>query len=790
MNRLIYLNYSKSFGSISCRSVANLANNKLTGPDQLEITLSNGRKLEFSVGKWARMADASATGHSGETTVMVTGVSSKKPSGPVGSFVPLTVDYRQRAAAAGRIPTNHLRREMGPSEKEILVGRMIDRSIRPCFPKEFTNETQIICNLLAVDSVNDPEVLSLNTTSVALACSPIPWLGPVAATRVAILGEKHDIIVNPTRHERSQSNMEIVVAGTESKNIVMLEGSSSKPVGIPYIEKAIVVAMKNIRNIIEGINKLSASVNIEKRQHDKQPELSTEIKSRLKTLIWDKVWSILADSSHNKKSRDVAISTVREESFETIKLEFPDVDVALLLVEFSEIFKKMYFELVEKTGFRADGRTRTELRPLSCQVSLFEPLHGSALFQRGQTQVMCSTSLDSPNSALRIDTMSYLIGGVKEKNFMLHYEFPPFATNEIGRTSRTNRRELGHGALAEKSIRPLIPSNYDFTIRLSCDVLESNGSSSMASVCAGSMALMDAGVPIETHVAGVAMGLLTKESVDTSPHQSDGEEQDAKEINQLPSPKYMILSDILGMEDFLGEMDFKIAGTKTGITAMQLDVKTLGGIPRKIIFDALAQSRSANSAILKEMNKAISTPQNVEGKTNHPVISKITVPKHKKSALFGFGGMNLKRITAETGAQINEDLEDSSQLIVFAPNTESFNEANELIQSFISSKSTEEPTFEFGAIYQVKVTEIRPTGVLVSLHENLPPAFLPLKELDMKKIGHPSAIGVKEGDTLHVKYFGRDPVSGHIRISRRILQMTSARNLTIADETIDDEANR
>lgn len=762
--------------------------NKLTAPGELEITLSNGRKSTFSVGKWARMADASAIGRCGETTVMVTGVASKTASSSLG-FAPITVDYRQRAAAAGRIPTNHLRREMGPSDKEILVGRMIDRSIRPCFPKGFTNETQIICNLLAVDAINDPEVLSLNTSSVALACSPIPWAGPVAAVRLAIMEKGTDPIVNPTRYERSQAHMDLVIAGCSGKNVVMIDAGAKKPVELPYIEKAIVVGQKNIRNIIEGISKLADSLKIEKRCIDAQETLPQQVKDRLRTLVWDKIWSIFTNSSLDKQARAAESTVVSDEAFATLVNEFPGVNTSLLSLEFSLINRQLYNEFVVKTRTRADGRGLTELRPLNCQVSLFDPLHGSSLFQRGQTQVICSATLDSPNSGMRMDTVSHLLTGVKEKNFMLHYEFPPFATNEIGRMSRGNRRELGHGALAEKAIRPLIPDNYDFTIRLSCDVLESNGSSSMASVCSGSMALMDAGVPINTHVAGVAMGLLKVPPPPPECSQEENQNESESKAKKTDDSKYIILTDIMGMEDFLGEMDFKIAATKTAFTALQLDVKTEGGIPYKVVFDALVQSRPAVHAILSEMNLAISKPRDVESKRNHPIISKITIPRHKKSSLYGFGGVNLKKLTAETGVQISEDPEDANQLVVFAPNADAFNEANDWIQEMIKSDSTE-PTFDFGSIIEVKVIEIRPAGIMVSLHDKLPATFLPLKELDMKKIGHPSAIGVKEGDTLHVKYFGRDPVSGHIRLSRRILQMTSARQMITADESLSKENSK
>ena len=381
MNRVLSHRCVHVIKFISARHTSSLAKHKLS-KQGLEVTLYNGRKLEFTIGQWARMADASATGRCGDTTVMVTGVASKTPSGPVGSFVPLTVDYRQRAAAAGRIPTNHLRRELGPTEKEILISRMIDRSIRPCFPKEFTHETQIICNLLAMDSVNDPEVLSLNTASVALACSPIPWSGPIGAVRVIITGANHEIIVNPTRLERAKADMDIVIAGTESKNVVMIEASASKPVELAHVVKAIVEGQKNVRHIVQGIEKLAASLEVQKRPLQPPEELLPEIKTRLKSLVWDRLWTILSDSSYDKQSRDDVINQLREESFATITNELPDVKSSLLSLEFSVIFRELYVEMVTKTGLRADGRNTSEIRPLKCKVSRAQQWEKLVIFKR------------------------------------------------------------------------------------------------------------------------------------------------------------------------------------------------------------------------------------------------------------------------------------------------------------------------------------------------------------------------------------------------------------------------
>jgi len=696
------------------------------------------------------MADGSCLAKSGETSVMVTAVSRTEAS-PSATFMPLTVDYRQRAAAAGRIPTNYLRRELGPSETEILTGRMIDRSLRPVFPKGYYCETQIICNLLAVDGTNDPDVLSINAASAALASSDIPWDGPVAAVRVGLVGEKFDVLINPTRKEMTHSKLNMIVAGTGDKNILMMEGSATETIELSYLLKAIKAATRDIRTISEGIKHLSQSTNKEKRTVE-TPKVNQELNDRVRQECESALKVILTTHSHDKKSRDNAMFSLRKQMLENLSQDFPDQSSSIL-DSFNSLFKEVYANVVIETGLRCDGRTTSDIRPISCQVSLFDPLHGSALFQRGQTQVLCSVALDSQNSVLKTDPVSIITGGLKEKNFMLHYEFPPFATNEIGRAGGSNRRELGHGALAEKALRPLIPQKFPFTIRLTCDVLESNGSSSMASVCAGSMALMDAGVGIDYHAAGVAMGLFKVPS-----KTEEGKED------------YMILTDILGLEDYIGEMDFKVAGTDSGFTALQLDVKSPNGIPSSVIMDALQKGHLAKNKIISLMNQAIPKPK--EEKETWPVSKKIEIPPHKRSRFLGFGGVHIKRLTSETGVQVTEDIENSNLYHLFATNKDAMIEGEDFINKIMAEEDGA-PDLEFGAVYESTVVEVRENGVLVTLHPKMQPILLHNKELDMRKIGNPSALNIEVGQVLSIKYFGRDPVSGHHRISRRVLQMTS-----------------
>ena len=704
--------------------------------------------MRLSSGKLARMADGSCVAQAGGTSVLATAVCKKKASAG-SSFMPLTVDYRQKAAAAGRIPTNFLRRELGSTEREILISRMIDRSIRPLFPSGFFCETQVLCSMLAVDGNNDPDILSINAASAALATSDIPWRGPIAAVRVGLFGDDNSVLINPTRKEMSSSKLDLVVAGSEDKHVVMMEGSASQPVTLNYVLKALKAALKEIRAIIGGIAKLQKLSRTVKREVElvlaSPDHVAAVTKSSQDLLI-----GILTTHGHSKQSRDEAIQVVKQAAAEDFSTLFPN-DEQLFEHSFTRVLKEAYVTSVKRTSSRCDGRSVNEVRPIACEVGLFEPLHGSALFQRGLTQVLCTVALDSVSSALKSDPVSVITGGLKEKNFMLHYEFPPFATNEVGRTASFNRRELGHGALAEKSLRPLIPDKFPFTIRLTCDVLESNGSSSMASVCAGSMALMDAGVPIAEAAAGVAMGLF-----------------------QLPDDSHLLLTDIVGIEDYLGEMDFKLAGTRAGFTGLQLDVKGERGVPHVVVMDALQKGHEAKQSILSVMNQTICESRS--DKETWPVSRKMTVPAGHMGRFLGPGAVNLKRVTAETGAQLTQDVEDANSFLVFAPNKEAMNEAEEMMSRFLAAKEPP-PEFDFGAVVEATVVEVRDHGVMVSLHQDMEPVLLHLKELDKRKVAHPSALDLDVGQKILVKYFGRDPVSGHLRLSRRVLQMATPRTV-------------
>ncbi|NWX90857.1 PNPT1 nucleotidyltransferase, partial [Nothoprocta pentlandii] len=685
------------------------------------------RKMELSSGKLARFADGSAVVQLGDTAVMVTAVSKTKPS--PSQFMPLVVDYRQKAAAAGRIPTNYLRRELGSTDKEILTSRVIDRSIRPLFPVGYFYDTQVSCDY----------------SSAALALSDIPWNGPVGAVRVGIVDG--ETIINPTRKELSSSALNLVVAGAPHNQVVMLEATAENILQQDFCH-AIKVGVKHTQQIIQGIQQLVKERGTVKRTVQKLFVAPEEIVECAKKLAFNKIYAVFTDTSHDKVSRDEAINKIRLETEEQMKEKFPEADPYEIMESFNIVSKDIFRNLILNEYRRCDGRDLTSIRDINCEVNMFKMLHGSALFQRGQTQVLCTVTFDSLESSVKSDLISTAVSGVKDKNFMLHYEFPPYATNETGKVTGVNRRELGHGALAERALKPVIPQNFPFTIRVTSEVLESNGSSSMASACGGSLALMDAGVPISSAVAGVAIGLVTK----CSPEKK-GDIED-----------YRLLTDILGIEDYYGDMDFKMAGTNKGITALQVDLK-LPGIPIKIVMEAIQQATAAKKEILQIMNETLAKPRPGR-KENGPVVETIHVPLSKRLRFVGPGAYNLKKLQAQTGVTLSQI--DEETYSVFAPTPGAMHEAREFIREIC--KDDQELNLEFGAVYAATITEIRDSGVMVKLYPNMTPVLLHNSQLDQRKIKHPSALGLEVGQEIQVKYFGRDPTDGRMRLSRKVLQ--------------------
>ncbi|XP_059215709.1 polyribonucleotide nucleotidyltransferase 1, mitochondrial [Centropristis striata] len=740
------LHLGRSFARLHVRLCHSSVYSRHANPRSLEVDIGD-KKLEISSGRFARFADGSAVVRLGDTSVMVTAVSKTKPS--PSQFMPLVVDYRQKAAAAGRIPTNHLRRELGITDNEILTSRLIDRSIRPLFPAGYFYDTQVLCNLLAVDGVNDPDVLAINAASAALALSDIPWNGPIGAVRVGMVDG--ETVINPTRTQMNSSSLNLIVAGAPCSQVVMIEASAENMLQQDFCH-AVKVGVKYTQQIIFGIEKLVREEKITKRTPVKIFSAPAVMVEHVRQSAAKKIYGVFTDFTHDKISRDEAINKIRLETEEELKERFPQTEQAEIVESFNTVSKEIFRNLVLNEYKRCDGRELTALRNISCDVDLFKPLHGSALFQRGQTQVLSSVTFDSLESSIKADIITTALSGIKSKNFMLHYEFPPYATNETGKVGGMNRRELGHGALAEKALRPVIPKDFPFTLRVTAEVLESNGSSSMASACGASLALMDAGVPISSAVAGVAVGLISKANPEKPAEIED----------------YRLLTDILGIEDYLGDMDFKLAGTNKGITALQADVK-IPGLPLKVVMEAIQQATVAKREILGIMNNCIAKPRE-RRKENGPVVENVRVPVSKRTRFVGPGGYNLRKLQAETGVTISQV--DEETFSVFAPTPAAMYEAQQFINEIC--KDDQEHQLEFGAIYTATITEIRDIGVMVKLYPNMSAVLLHNSQLDYKRIQHPSALGFDVGQQIQVKYFGRDPTDGRMRLSRKVLHSPAA----------------
>ncbi|OUC41678.1 putative polyribonucleotide nucleotidyltransferase, partial [Trichinella nativa] len=711
----------------------------------------------LETGQLARLADGSAVAKMGATTVMATVVAKSRSAVQPMMFMPLTVDYRSRAAAVGRIPTNFLRREIGASDSEILTARMIDRSLRPAFGRDCYVDCQVSCSLLSLEAdATGADVLAVNAASAALACSNVVWNGPVACARVCWVDSRP--VLNPSRQQLEMSTLNLVLSVGEHRRIVMVEagGGSSGSCSLDQLYACCDLAVDSAQRTLDAIKQLAARAGKPKRvpsgqllPADKPDDLTGAIQLYASATLGE----LLLDKDLDKMAFDERVANLRHDTADNLRQAdcFQDDQLRFFDVAFNDLLKKALRDQVFNTGHRRDGRTLDELRPIDCSVDLYPSLHGSALFQRGQTQVMCSLTFDSRQAAFRGDMFSLLNSGgiTKEKKFMFHYNFASFATNELSSARGIGRRELGHGALAEKALRPVVPSDFPFTIRLAADVLESNGSSSMASVCAGSLALMDAGVPTKSSVSGVAIGLMSKQ--DENGNISD----------------YRLLTDIAGIEDFFGDMDFKIAFTSNGeVTAIQLDTKLLGGIDQRIFRQACERGLQANRNVQRKMAACLAKPR-AAIKPNGPVEEQLPVPASKRSRLLGAGGLNLKRIEARTGVQISQL--DDTVYSVFAPNKQAMQQARQSLDQLLAD-NVEEEQLEFGAIYETKIVELKDAGLMVQLHPSLAPVFVPNSQLDSRRIAHPATLGFQVGQTLLVKYFGRDPVTGQMRLSRKVLQ--------------------
>jgi polyribonucleotide nucleotidyltransferase len=681
--------------------------------------------LTIETGKLARLADGSVTVRSGETLILVAAVSATSVK-EGQDFFPLTVDYREKAAAVGKFPGGYFKREGRPTEKETLTSRMTDRPLRPLFPKGYFYDTQVISVLLSADGENDPDILSINGASAALCVSDIPFAGPIGAVRVARVDGQ--LVVNPTHTQRQLSDLDLVYVGNEN-DVVMIEGSADELAEEEFI-KALEFAQGFVREIIAMQKELTATAGKPKRN----AELLT-VRDDLLEIAYqvagDRIEAALYTSG--KVARSKAVDALSSEVKEAILAKYPDATPFEISQAFDYLQKKAFRVSILDKQVRCDGRGLLEIRPLSAEVGLLPRSHGSALFQRGETQAVALATLASAEEAQMIDAYT---GGELTKRFILHYNFPPFSVGETGRVGSTSRREIGHGALAERSIAPVIPAEaaFPYAIRVSSEVMESNGSTSMASVCAGVMALMDAGVPIRKPVGGISVGLVTE---------YEGE--------QLK--RYTTLTDIIGSEDHFGDMDFKLCGTRDGITGFQLDLK-LPGITHAIMTEAIRQARDARMKVLDVMHEAINAPRK-ELSQYAPRIETIKIHPDKIGLLIGPGGKTIKGIVAETGAEINID--DDGSVHIYSSSRDSLNRAKEIITGMTKE-------IEVGESYHGRVVSIKEFGAFI---EVLPgkDGLVHISELADFRVKNVEDV-VKVGDLVWVKCIGIDE-KGRVKLSRK-----------------------
>ena len=693
---------------------------------QQKVTARIGaNNVSIETGKIAKLADGSVVVSSGDTIVMASAVSATTIK-EGQDFFPLTVDYREKAAAAGKIPGGYFKREGRPSEKETLTSRMTDRPLRPLFPQGYFYDTQIISILLSADGENDPDILSINGASAALCVSDIPFNGPIGAVRIGRV--EGEFLANPTHTQREQSDLDLVYVGTEN-DVVMIEGAANELPEEEFV-KALEFAHGHACEMIRIQKELAAKVGKPKRA---MPLL--EVNRKLLDIAYqvagDRIEGALY--TEGKVARTKAVEALREEVKKAILEKHPEADSFAITQAFDYVQKKAFRLSVLEKRKRMDGRGYQDLRPISCEVSVLPRAHGSAIFQRGETQALALATLAPIEEAQMIDAYG---GGEQSKHFLLHYNFPPFSVGETGRFGGASRREIGHGALAERSLEPIVPGENDFryAIRISSEVMESNGSTSMASVCGGMLALLDAGVPVKGTVAGISVGLVTE-----------------YENEQLK--RYELLTDIIGSEDHFGDMDFKLCGTATGVTGYQLDLK-LPGISRKILTEAIYRAKEARTKILEIMHETIAKPRGELSKYA-PRIETIKINPEKIGALIGPGGKTIKGIVAETGAEIN--IEDDGSVHIYATNGESMARAKEII-----SGMTRE--IEIGQTYQGRVVSTKEFGAFVEVFPGKD-GLVHISELADFRVKRTEDVA-KVGDIMWVKCIGIDD-KGRVKLSRK-----------------------
>ena len=690
-----------------------------------------GRTLKLETGRIARQADGAVLAHYGETSVLAT-VVGEREADPTKDFFPLTVNYQEKAYAAGKIPGGYFKREGRPTERETLVSRLIDRPIRPLFAPGFKNETQVIVTVLSHDMENDPDIVALVAASAALTLSGLPFLGPIGASRVGYAHGQY--ILNPISEQMKTTELDLVVAGTG--DAVLMVESEAKELSEEIMLGAVVFGQEGYRPVIDAIIGLA-----EQAAKDPWvlPDAKNEYETKVKKLVereLKKAFQIAGKQERNNKVAEAKAKVVTE----LLPKEAGPGDKVKVADAFKEIEKNVVRTSILKTGKRIDGRDLKTVRPIDCQVHVIPRTHGSALFTRGETQALVVATLGTGEDEQWIDSLE----GTYKETFLLHYNFPPFSVGEVGRMGSPGRREIGHGKLAWRAVHPMIPNSetFPYTIRVVSEITESNGSSSMASVCGASLAMMDAGIPLKAPVAGIAMGLIKE---------ADG---------------VAVLSDIIGDEDHLGDMDFKVAGTSQGVTALQMDIK-ITGITTEIMKTALEQARDGRLHILGEMSKALGHARTDLGE-HAPRIETITIPTDKIREVIGSGGSVIRSIVEELGAKI--DISDDGTVKIAAANLNSIKDAINRIKMI-----TSEP--EVGQIYKGKVVKIVEFGAFVNFFGSRD-GLVHISQMSDRRLKHASEV-LKEGMEVYVKCMGFDD-RGKVRLAMKGIDQKTGKEVAAA----------
>ena len=693
---------------------------------QETIDLGDGRTIQIETGKLAKQADGSVVIKTGNCVLLATVVSARTAN-PGVDFLPLTVDFREKFSAAGRFPGGFFKREARPSDSEILTMRLVDRVLRPLFPDDYHAETQIMIQLLSYDEEVMPDSLAGLAASAALAVSDIPFYNYISEVRVArVNGE---FIINPTKTQLAEADIDMMI-GASKDSVAMVEGEMDEISESEMLE-AIKIAHEAIKKQVEAQERLRAQLNLSYRDYEKEKS-DENIQKKVFDFAYDKSFEI-ASSASAKHERSEKFAELEEEIKALFTEEELEENGDLVHKYFHDVQKDAVRNLILDKGIRLDGRTTNEIRPIWCEVDYLPSTHGSSIFTRGETQALATVTLGTSRDVNVIDLPS----DQGEENFYLHYNFPPFSTGEARPLRGVSRREIGHGNLAQRALKGMIPADCPYTIRLMSDVLESNGSSSMATVCAGTMALMDAGIQMKKPVSGIAMGL----------------------ISDATSGKFAVLSDILGDEDHLGDMDFKVTGTADGITACQMDIK-IEGLSYDILEQALEQAREGRLHILDKLTETIAQP-NEEVKAHAPKIIKINIPKDFIGAIIGPGGKNIQALQETTGTTIVINEEGNMGIVeILGTSQEGIDQAIQSVQN-----STFEPVV--GETYKVTVTKMLDFGAVIEFVPGKD-SLLHVSEFDWKRIENPSDV-LKVGDVLDVKYIGIDPKTRKPKVSRKAL---------------------